>query len=121
LPAISLPARARHNLFLTLKEALRNVARHAAAKNVRVALSLTDHSLRLVIEDDGGGIAGSLASSANPSPVKVNGLGNGLANMRARAQELGAELVIEPCSPQGTRVAVTMPLPSGELLSVNTR
>jgi signal transduction histidine kinase len=43
-------------------------------------------------------------------------LGNGLANMRARAQELGAELVIGRRSPHGTRVVVTAPLPRGESL-----
>lgn len=114
LPPSILPARARHNLFLVAKEALRNTARHAGAKHVRLTLTVASRSLHLVIEDDGCGFTpagepGSPAGAArhdavNPAP------GNGLANMRARADELAAALVIQRRSPRGTRVAVTLPL-----------
>jgi signal transduction histidine kinase len=53
--------------------------------------------LRIEIEDDG---------SVEP-PVSGEHAGNGIANMRARAVELGGTLAIEPRLPApGTRVVV---------------
>ena len=50
------------------------------------------------MSDDGEGIA-----PAAPA-------GRGLANMRARAEELGGALTIERSGPRGTRVEATIPV-----------
>lgn len=63
----------------TLREALSNVARHARASRVDVEMSIHDHQLRVAITDNGVGFA----ADANPSN------GNGLTNMRARAEQAG--------------------------------
>jgi len=120
LPPLRLPARARHNLFLIAKEAMRNAAQHAAATRVRVGLNLTDHELRLTIEDDGRGFAKTnnneravQASPAGEAGGAEASAGNGLRNMRARAEAVGGKLVLEPSVPHGTRLSVVVPLENG--------
>ncbi len=120
LPPCRLPAQARHNLFLIAKEAMRNAAQHAAATRVRVTLNLTDHELRLTIEDDGCGLTGTgnnqqaaQASCAREAGGPAAPAGNGLRNMRARAEALGGRLVIEPSFSGGTRLSVVVPIENG--------
>ncbi len=120
LPPRRLPAQARHNLFLIAKEAMRNVAQHAGATRVRVAMNLADHQLRLTIEDDGRGFTGTDSNQqrAQTSRVAEAGSsgapgGNGLRNMRARAEALGGKLMIESALPHGTRLSVVVPLENG--------
>lgn len=120
LPPLRLPARSRHNLFLIAKEALRNAAQHAAATRVRVTLNLTDHELRLTIEDDGCGLTGTdnnqraaQARSAGEDGAPETPAGNGLRNMRARAEAVGGKLAIEPVLPHGTRLLAVVPLEKG--------
>lgn len=73
------------HLIPTLREALSNVARHAHAKEVRVAVSATDEVV-LTVTDDGVGITGDMDG------------GWGLTNLSNRAHELGgiAELTTRP-------------------------
>ncbi len=79
-----------------LREALANVAKHAGATHVRVAVSVTDR-VTLTITDDGVGI-----------PDQVIG-GRGVANMTARAHELGGNLTIENQPSGGVRVTWDVP------------
>jgi signal transduction histidine kinase len=85
-------------LLRIFREALTNVVKHAAAKEVRVRLTVSAKGLSLEVSDDGegGGAAGGLDT------------GRGLRNMRARAEELGGQFRFERS--QGTRVAVELPL-----------
>ncbi|MBL8861527.1 MAG: hypothetical protein JNK02_05895 [Planctomycetes bacterium] len=96
------PDRKRH-LYLICKEALANSARHARARSVEVLLALDEHTLRLEVRDDGLGF----------EPARV-AAGNGLANLRRRARELGAELVVESAPSRGTRVVLTAPATRAE-------
>ena len=83
-------------------------------------MDLTDHQLRLTIEDDGRGLTGTdnnqqTAGASRGGEVGGAGApgGNGLRNMRARAEALGGKLVIEPALPHGTRLSVVVPLENG--------
>jgi signal transduction histidine kinase len=62
----------------TLREALSNVARHAAAHTVGITLAVSDADLHLQVTDDGLGPGGD-----------GDGLGRGLTNMAERAEALG--------------------------------
>src|SRR5207253_1657866 len=66
-----------NELIATLREALSNVARHARASRVHVDVRVTDE-LALRVTDDGVG-----------PPVAGAPAGNGLRNMRSRAEQLG--------------------------------
>lgn len=77
------PARKR-NIFLLMKEALNNAIKYADARKIRVALEVTGNTFDMHVSDDGKGF--------DPQGHELGG--NGLANMRARARALGAELEI---------------------------
>jgi two-component system, NarL family, sensor histidine kinase DevS len=87
-------------LLTVLREALSNAGRHAHATDVVVTVS-TGESLALLVDDDGDGLAhgGELR------------LGNGIHNMRTRAQRLGGTFGFGPKDPAGTRVEWRIPLP----------
>lgn len=83
-----------------VREALSNVARHAAATTCRVSLGISESFIILEIDDDGHGF--DLAA--------VAGAGNGLRNFETRAQELGGRVVLAS-GPSGTNVKLTFPVP----------
>jgi PAS domain S-box-containing protein len=85
-------------VFRIFQEALTNVARHASATKLRVALALDRGRLRLEVEDDGVGIPDHTTSSL------------GLLGMRERTRRLGGECEIRRAEPRGTLVAVSVPL-----------
>ena len=85
-------------LLRTAQEALANVRKHSGAGNARVVLAYTDVGVRLTVEDDGIGF-----DSAGPSH------GNGLANMRHRAESVGGVLEIGSAPGGGTTVRLALP------------
>lgn len=113
------PSMQRELLMMT-REALHNVARHAAASSVTVALQFGPAGLRLLISDDGTGFdaptpapddtpaATPHAGRHAPSAGSAQG-GVGLRGMRERAQLLGGWLHIETAPGWGTRIALTLP------------
>ena len=88
------------NVFRIFQEALTNIARHADAQHVEVALGLDHGSLRLEITDDGTGIP----------EVGPRGTTLGILGMRERAWRLGGECTVRRRSPRGTVVTVVVPL-----------
>src|SRR6266508_854298 len=95
----AVPEAVRPALLAVLREALSNVARHAQASGVAVVASVGNGRFTLTVTDDGVGIG----EVTRPS---------GLANMRARAAELGGDFTVGPAEPRGTVVAWTVPLPA---------
>jgi len=86
--------------FRICQEALTNVLRHAAAKEIRVRLELLDGQLLLEIRDDGRGI----------SPEKVCDVRSfGLLGMRERADAVGGVLRIVGLPGLGTTVTLRLP------------
>ncbi len=84
------------HLVPSLREALSNVARHASARRVRVAISVSA-SVTLLVIDDGSGI-----------PEEVSG-GEGLTNLAARAADLGGTFETGPRPMGGTRLRWQVP------------
>jgi signal transduction histidine kinase len=108
LPEIEVSSHWRHQVFLTAKEALRNVVQHAAAHRVQLVLRIEGDHLRLAIADDGRG----LVRESSPSSTDGSRLGgNGLRNMRARAAQLQGELILVSHPGQGTSVTLRVPIP----------
>jgi signal transduction histidine kinase len=90
-------------LFRIAQEALTNSGKHAGARNVRVSLSCSDSSVKLVIEDDGRGF--DLDHVAGPT--REGRLG--LYGMRERAGLLGGRLQIQTDPGRGTRIVAEIP------------
>ncbi|MEZ4472816.1 MAG: sensor histidine kinase [bacterium] len=84
-------------LFRVAQEALTNVARHAQATRVAVVFGRADDGWRLVVEDDGRGLA----------PGRVGGLG--LVGARERAEQAGGYLDVEPGAAGGVRLLLWLP------------
>jgi signal transduction histidine kinase len=84
------------------REALSNVVQHSGATHVTVRLSYLGSATQLTIEDDGKGLATSDLSNGPHH-------GQGLANMQARAEMLGAELVLEDNPGRGLGLLLTIP------------
>jgi signal transduction histidine kinase len=81
------------------REALSNVSRHAQATTCRVSLYQDQAGLVLEIDDDGRGF----------DPTAVTGTGQGLRNLRERAESLGGQAEIDSTPGEGTRILVTIP------------
>lgn len=90
---------AQEALFRIVQEALSNVARHARARTVSVAVRPDDDGITLSVRDDGQGFD----TESMPH-------GTGLAGMRERAQDLGGNLEVESVPGRGTMVRVHIPL-----------
>lgn len=96
----ALDSRCRHQLFLVLKEALTNVVRHAAAKEVRVAVRREQAELVFTVADDGRGFA----PAAEPAREA-----HGLANMRGRVEKLGGRFEVASAAGAGTTLTFRVP------------
>jgi signal transduction histidine kinase len=81
------------------REALSNVSRHAEAATCRVSLYRDQDAMVLEVDDDGRGF----------DPARATGAGQGLRNLRERAQALGGHTEIASTPGQGTKVQVTIP------------
>ncbi|HET7262686.1 MAG TPA: PAS domain S-box protein [Casimicrobiaceae bacterium] len=89
-------------LFRCVQEALTNVARHARARRVVIALESSARSFSTSVSDDGVGF------EASPPAGLAHGSGFGLMFMRERVESAGGLLRIESSAGQGTRIAVEM-------------
>jgi signal transduction histidine kinase len=99
LPTHRLATETRHQLFLLVKESFNNVVRHADATEVRLELACENDRLRLCVADNGRGISKQTAEG-----------GNGLTNLKRRAEDLGGSLEIESRNGHGARLEFVFPL-----------
>lgn len=100
LPSMRVSSTVRHHLLSVAKEAIHNAAQHADATVVTIRIGLEGNRIVLEIADDGCGLP----------PANALKPGNGLANMRSRAAELGGACeFLAPATGQGTIVRITVP------------
>ncbi len=90
----------RRNLLLAVKEALNNVAKHSKATEAFLRIRCANHSLILVVEDNGDGFDAS----------KTDAMRNGLPNMARRLKALGGFCLIDSKPGRGCRVEFRLPL-----------
>ena len=105
---LTLGANIRREVFAIFKEAVNNAAKYSQAKRVRAALVVDDDFLRLEIIDDGNGFDTEKILRADFAPEDG---GNGLINMRRRAEEMDGECRIFS-SAAGTTITVSVPVHS---------
>jgi two-component system sensor histidine kinase UhpB len=87
-------------VYRTVQEALANVAAHASARHVEIALGLTEEALVVEVADDGRGMPAGLRP------------GLGLFGMQERLGLVGGRLAVHSAPGQGTTVRAVIPLPA---------
>jgi two-component sensor histidine kinase len=97
LNSISLPMQVRKNFYLVFKEAVTNVIKYSGASRVLISLCEENKVVVLKIRDNGKGI---------PDNPEVHG--NGLANMKRRAQEIHGSLFIHSANGEGTGIELRL-------------
>ena len=96
---LTLDMEARRDFFLIFKEAVNNAAKYSKCKHVRISINVRQQRLLLDIIDDGIGF-----------DVNVADNGNGLINMRKRADSLKGKIVITSSPGLGTQVFLNVPV-----------
>lgn len=94
------PRETADHVVAVLSEALANVARHARADRVGVALETDGRQVLLTVSDNGVGIP-------------PEGRRSGLLNMAERAQQLGGELELSSPATGGTTLVWRVPVTQG--------
>lgn len=101
VPAVTLKAAFRRNVFLILKESLHNIVKHAHASRVTITIesAQTEKIFRLTIQDNGQGF----------SITDRTGSGNGLINMKKRMTEINGTIHMVSSENNGAIVNVVVP------------
>jgi signal transduction histidine kinase len=89
----------RRNVFLTVKETLNNIAKHACCNEVIISIIESNEHFEISIKDDGKGF----------DAHKIRLFANGLKNMQGRIEQAGGDYQIQSTAGKGTIVIITMP------------
>jgi PAS domain S-box-containing protein len=93
-------------VFRIFQEMLSNVARHALAARVGIAITLDDDALTIQVEDDGAGA---------PAGAFTRPDSYGVMGMRERARHFGGRVTLSSNPGAGTRARLVIPLPARPL------
>lgn len=94
------PPALRSDLVAVVRESLTNVAKHASARTVVLSVDVEDGHLVVHVKDDGIGFTNAGLVS-----------GQGLRNLRERAESLGGTCEVSSAPGSGTRIVWTLALP----------
>jgi signal transduction histidine kinase/tetratricopeptide (TPR) repeat protein len=85
------------NIYRIIQEAVNNALKYAEATKINVNITKEDSKINIQILDNGKGF--------NENEIEF---GNGINNMKKRAQDIGAELVINSVKSKGTSVVLNL-------------
>jgi signal transduction histidine kinase len=95
---VKLNMEARRDFFLIFKEAVNNAAKYSEANKVIIHLTMQNKKLILLVKDDGAGFDIAEAD------------GNGLGNMKKRADNMNGSVTIKSFKGKGTTVRLVIPI-----------
>ena len=101
----SVPAAVGEQVYLVMREAVRNAVAHSGCGRIKVGLEVRREEISGYVEDDGSGF--------DPDEVGEDGSpywGVGISSMRERTELLDGELRIASKRGGGTRVEILVPL-----------
>lgn len=110
IPEHTLRTDVRHGLFLTVKEALNNAVKHAAASEVNIRMDFEAGLLVIWIRDNGRGFS---PDPATRSPFKDSGgtgAGEGMFNMRQRIESMNGRFAVLSRPGAGTELRISVPI-----------
>jgi signal transduction histidine kinase len=97
LPGTFITGEMRRDIFLSVKECLHNIVKHASATKVCFSMELKE-MMKIVIHDNGKGIDWN----------DQRAFSNGIQNIKKRMKEIDGEVVF--LNDQGTKVSMTIPI-----------
>jgi signal transduction histidine kinase len=97
LNSVALPMQVRKNFYLVFKEAITNLIKYSGATRVSISLMEKNKVIFLTIRDNGKGI-----------PINAETQGNGIMNMKRRADEIRASLNIISANGGGTGIELML-------------
>jgi signal transduction histidine kinase/PAS domain-containing protein len=100
-----LPSQFETAVFRVVQETITNIARHSAARNVRILFETVDSMIKIMVEDDGIGF--------NMEHIAVSSddmRGMGLMGMTERVELMGGQFQISSAPGQGTQVLMHVPI-----------
>jgi signal transduction histidine kinase len=92
-------------IYLVVREALVNAARHSGASTVGVAVEKRDGTVRVSVADNGRG----LPLTGRYDQATLEALDLGPVSTRERVAALGGSLVVESAD-SGVRLEITLPV-----------
>jgi signal transduction histidine kinase len=95
-------------IFRVIQEAVTNISRHSAARNVSIVYAIDREHVCICVEDDGIGFD-LLELSLAPDSLR----GLGLLGMQERLELLGGDLEVQSNPGGGTRLNIRMPVVNG--------
>ena len=87
----------RRNIYLTVKEALHNIVKHAQASSVHINIAINS-KLNIEIHDNGTGF----------DKTRIRAYSNGLSNMESRISNINGKFEI--LNKVGTTIKIVVPL-----------
>ncbi|MBI5662513.1 MAG: hypothetical protein HZC46_10245 [Ignavibacterium album] len=93
---IRIPVDIKQNLYLILKEAFNNAIKHSSATSISMNFNIEEEKLTIILRDNGVGI--------DPNNIAN---GNGITNMKNRANAIGWKIFIESHSEMGTTITLS--------------
>jgi signal transduction histidine kinase len=94
------PLASRRNILFIYKEALHNILKHSCASSVEIMVGLDDGIFTLDVRDNGKGF-----------DLETTRKGNGLINLRRRADALNGDLLIDSAFNKGTHIHLKVRIP----------
>lgn len=94
----------RQHLWMIFKEMITNAARHSRAEQVDVVVRYSKGKLTMVVQDDGTGFD----PGDSTRETRDGSHGNGLENIRFRAEKIGAGIDLKSEPGMGTRWKLTL-------------
>jgi signal transduction histidine kinase len=97
----------RKNFYLIFKEALNNAFKYSGCSEISVEITNSNRDLELKIKDNGIGFNVQREMEEN----KLTLSGDGLMNMKARAEEMKGDLQVNSIPGEGTEIRLIFPIP----------
>ncbi|MFP5439059.1 MAG: PAS domain S-box protein [Bacteroidia bacterium] len=96
---VDIPDELKLNIYRIIQELLQNVCKHADAKNIAVQVTVREHCICIILEDDGKGF-----------DIKLRRKGLGISNMMHRVEAFNGSMNINSHPGEGCKTQIMIPV-----------
>jgi signal transduction histidine kinase len=104
IPEFAITPDTRRNIFYAVQEAIHNAVKHGACSEISLTMNLHGQNIGITVTDNGKGFENTKTGSG----------GNGLLNMKKRAEDLGGSFEIQSAPGKGTKILFLFRVARGE-------